>query len=404
MKTKIKVANLNKVNFALHRKELLRISNDMKTSEIPGGDSPETAIPFFVKKNHTFACGTEHPLIVFAANNPAWKKQAKEAFKEDKKGMFYGKCYIQGDSLLLQIQRGNMKMVDLKKGAKMLFKKAGIMKVGLCQGSSKVTDKDTTSTTVEDTTTQEEQPQDNTLSDLANLAKTAVLDFKNSILPMYKAGILAVTDSLKLENLQKTLGDFTTGFSTSDKVKQAKFAKLGVSVSNASKQLTTILGGLDGSNPKIQEDMEVNKLSGMAKGILKGIKRIKKKVVKNLKKNKTTDKDLDKVVDVIGQITEFTSIFSKSSDTIKTKLQKEDGKIKTLAPQMDSLKTKVESSAPSKSLEMEDDKDYEQLLDEIERESIKQKEHLDKIAQELKDLKAIPKDIPQGSDLLAHLM
>lgn len=149
MKTKIKVANLAKVNFALLRKELLRISGDMKSNELPGGDSPESAIPFFVKKNHTFACGTEHPLVVFAANNPAWKKQAKEAFKENKKGMFYGKCYIKNDTLFLQIQKGNLKMVDLKKGAKMLFKKAGIMNVGICQGPSK---EDTSSSKSEETT------------------------------------------------------------------------------------------------------------------------------------------------------------------------------------------------------------------------------------------------------------
>ena len=149
MKTKIKAANLQKVNFALLRKEILRISTDMKTAEIPGGDSPETAIPFFVKKNHTFSCGTEHPLIVFAAKNPAWKKQAKEAFKEDKKGMFYGNCYIKGDTLFLQVQKGNMKMVDLKKAAKMLFKKAGIMNVGICQGASK---EDTSTKTSQEST------------------------------------------------------------------------------------------------------------------------------------------------------------------------------------------------------------------------------------------------------------
>ncbi|MCH2045118.1 MAG: hypothetical protein MK212_13460 [Saprospiraceae bacterium] len=151
MKTKVKVANLKKVNFALVRKETIRIVNEMKSKEIPGGDSPETAIPFFVKKNHTFSCGTEHPLLVLAAKNPAWKKQAKEAFKEDKKGMFYGSCYIMEDSLFLKVQKGNMKMIDLKKGAKMLLKKAGVANVGLCQGGVK--QEETSSTTSEEATT-----------------------------------------------------------------------------------------------------------------------------------------------------------------------------------------------------------------------------------------------------------
>ncbi|MCH2045239.1 MAG: hypothetical protein MK212_14075 [Saprospiraceae bacterium] len=402
MKTKIKAANLEKVNFALQRKELLRISSDMKTPEMPGGDSPETSIPFFVKKNHRFACGTEHPLVVFAAKNPAWKKQAKEAFKEDKKGMLYGNCYINGDTLLLQVQKGNMKLVDLKKAAKMLLKKAGIMNVGICQGSAAPAPAEEGSDSTDNSNTVEEN-QPSTLADLANLARTAVLDFKNSIVPMYKAGILAETDTPKLKDVEKNLSSFTSELSSTEKAQQAKFTKLGVSVSNVSKQLATILGGLDGSNPKVQEDMEINKLAGMAKSILKGIKRVKKKVVKNLKKNKTTDKDLDTVVDIISQISEFGGIFDQASDIVKTKLQKEDGKIKNLAAQMDSLKTKVESSAPSKSIDQEDDKNYEELLDEIEKESIKQKEHLDKIAQELKDLKAIPKDIPQGAELLAGL-
>ena len=184
MKTKIKVANLKKVNFALLRKEILRISTDMKTAEIPGGDAPETAIPFFVKKNHTFSCGKEHPLIVFAAKNPAWKKQAKEAFKEDKKGMFYGNCYIKEDTLFLQIQKGNMKIVDLKKAAKMLFKKAGIMNVGICQGASKEDKKSTTNNAQQQKTEMEtdnpklearkrkgRQTMDKMLKNLENLAK-----------------------------------------------------------------------------------------------------------------------------------------------------------------------------------------------------------------------------------------
>lgn len=153
MKTKIKVANLEKVNFALLRKEFLRISAAMKSEETPGGDSPETAIPFFVKKDHTFACGTEHPLFVLAAKNPAWKKQAKEAFNYDKKGMFFGKCYIMDGTLYVQIQKGNMKMVDLKKSSKMLLKKGGIINVGICQGVVKKKDNTSSSTSQETTST-----------------------------------------------------------------------------------------------------------------------------------------------------------------------------------------------------------------------------------------------------------
>ncbi|MCH2046232.1 MAG: hypothetical protein MK212_19105 [Saprospiraceae bacterium] len=137
MRSKIKVANLPKVGFALQKKEFLRISGEMKDPKLPGGDAADATVPFFFKKEHEFSCGTTHPLLIIGAKNPAWKKEAKEAFKENKKGMLFGNCYIQGDTLFLQVQKGNMKLVDLKKGAKMLLKKVGVSNVGICQGVTK---------------------------------------------------------------------------------------------------------------------------------------------------------------------------------------------------------------------------------------------------------------------------
>lgn len=158
MRSKIKVANLPKVGFALQKKEFLRISGEMKDPKLPGGDAAGAAVPFFFKKEHEFSCGTTHPLLIVGAKNPAWKKEAKEAFKENKKGMLFGNCYIQGDTLFLQVQKGNMKLMDLKKGAKMLLKKVGVSNVGICQGVKK--DTTSSSTSKETTNTSTETKQD----------------------------------------------------------------------------------------------------------------------------------------------------------------------------------------------------------------------------------------------------
>ena len=161
MKTKIKPANLSKVNFALLRKETVRVSTEMKAKEIPGGDAPDNTIPFLVRKKHTFSCKTEHPLFILGAKNPAWKKQAKIAFKEDKKGVLYGNCYIMDDILFLQVQKGNMKITEMKKLLKILLKRAGITNVSICQGV-KNDKKDTDSSTNDQTTVSNDQATNST--------------------------------------------------------------------------------------------------------------------------------------------------------------------------------------------------------------------------------------------------
>ena len=60
MKTKIKVADLDKLNFPFQRKEMIRLIGEMRNPTVPGGDSPETAIPFYIKMNHQFACKLYH--------------------------------------------------------------------------------------------------------------------------------------------------------------------------------------------------------------------------------------------------------------------------------------------------------------------------------------------------------
>ena len=135
MKTKIKVADLGKLNFPFQRKEMIRLLGEMRNPTVPGGDSLETAVPFYIKMNHQFACKTEHPLIVLAAKAPEWKKEAKVAFKENKKGMLLGTCYVKGSTLVLIVEKGAIKLPELKKATKALLKKLGLTAIEFSKGA-----------------------------------------------------------------------------------------------------------------------------------------------------------------------------------------------------------------------------------------------------------------------------
>ena len=136
MKTKFHPDKIDKINSQSHRKELIRIIGEMKNPAFPEGQSPETAVPFYVKELHTFACKAEHPLIIIATKEQGWKKVAKAAFKQDKKKMLFGNCYLSEGALCIVKEGtlGDLKIERLKKAAKGLLKKVGIKTIQIVQG------------------------------------------------------------------------------------------------------------------------------------------------------------------------------------------------------------------------------------------------------------------------------
>lgn len=137
MKTKIKVGDLDKkLTFPSFRKEFLRLVTDMKTETVEGGTQPDDAIPIFIQTQHTFVDDTAHPLVVLAGDTPAWKKIAKEAFKADKKAMLEGRCFVQNEALHIIVEKGSLKLTELKKAIKELLKKANLKSVVFTDGKT----------------------------------------------------------------------------------------------------------------------------------------------------------------------------------------------------------------------------------------------------------------------------
>lgn len=141
MRTKIKIADLQKkLTFPAFRKEFLRLTTGMKSEKVQGGTNAEDAVSIFIKLEHSFVCETEHPLVMVAAHGPAWKKAAKDAFKEDKKKMLEGRCFIDDKkNLNIIVEKGNLKLTELKKVLKPLIKKAGLKTVVFSDGKGTVT-------------------------------------------------------------------------------------------------------------------------------------------------------------------------------------------------------------------------------------------------------------------------
>ncbi len=158
MRTKIKIADLQKkLTFPAFRKEFMRLTKAMQSDKVQGGSSPEDAVSIFVKVNHQFVCETEHPLVIVAAHGPAWKKAAKDAFKEDKKMMLEGRCFVDdSNNLNIIVEKGNLKLTELKKVVKALLKKAGLKTVVFSDGKGTITGEEEEATT----TTEESSPEE----------------------------------------------------------------------------------------------------------------------------------------------------------------------------------------------------------------------------------------------------
>jgi len=124
MKTKLKIADIDKLTQAAYEKEFKRLSKAAFTQ----ANSEDTAVTLYVKREHKFACGAQGPLMLIAKLDAQWKKQAKEDLKGDKKMVMIAKAFVQegesGATLEVSPIKGNAPLAKIAKEAKAILKKA----------------------------------------------------------------------------------------------------------------------------------------------------------------------------------------------------------------------------------------------------------------------------------------
>lgn len=162
MKSKLKVDQLDSIKIADYLKDLKII---LKKALAGACTTPETAVQFFVKMDHTFADGVAHPLILFSKMDPNWKKWAKDQLKGNKKMLLSGTAYLKVeesgfDTLMITPLKGTAKLDKIVKQSKSLLKRAKVQ-LALAtptpeeqpqEVSSQTSDETTTTTTSEENT------------------------------------------------------------------------------------------------------------------------------------------------------------------------------------------------------------------------------------------------------------
>lgn len=135
MKSNINPDNLGKLTLAKQHKDLKSILNKMSKSPSAEGQTATTS--FYTKLSHRFACGKEHPLFILGAEGMAWKKKAKQSFRENKKEMLFGSGYLLDGVLYLEGTLGKLKLLPFQKATKVLMKKLGIARVQFVEKTDK---------------------------------------------------------------------------------------------------------------------------------------------------------------------------------------------------------------------------------------------------------------------------
>ncbi|WCL81810.1 hypothetical protein PPO43_01700 [Saprospira sp. CCB-QB6] len=124
MKTKIDFSKIAELTKPAYEKEFKRLSKAAFTQ----ANSEDTAVTFYVKRQHKFACGAEGPLMLIAKLDAKWKKQAKEDLKGDKKMIMIAKAFVKegenGATLEVSPMKGNAPLAKIAKEAKAMLKKA----------------------------------------------------------------------------------------------------------------------------------------------------------------------------------------------------------------------------------------------------------------------------------------
>lgn len=121
---KLKPELLNDLTFNDYKKLARPMINAMKKLH----DSSKKPVDFFILTNFEFKDkpGKKTTIFIPGKQTAEWKKFLKEKFKEDKRNLMLGSCYVSGTESIQKLNlvpsRGNAKMNIIEKQGKAMFK------------------------------------------------------------------------------------------------------------------------------------------------------------------------------------------------------------------------------------------------------------------------------------------
>jgi hypothetical protein len=252
----------------------------------------DNQVEFFILTDFEFSDkpGKKTTIFVPGKQTNDWKKFLKDKFREDKKNVMIGKCYISGEagkeSLNLIPERGNAKMNIITKQGKRMFAMAKLS-VQLASGAEEATnasggrvnineeelkkkeeeeqeETSTASTTTETTeSTQEEtSPQDKESlkemlkEQLKGLAAKVPLikegfNSVKEVVQKYKSKEVSKTEETKLAGVLDTLKDFISNFEDKDTHKEVKKR-----MKDAYKKVTAQMPKIDALYKRLKEQVK----------------------------------------------------------------------------------------------------------------------------------------------------
>ncbi len=212
----------------------------------------DNQVDFFILTDFEFSDrpGKKTTIFVPGKQDNNWKKYLKDKFKENKKNVMIGKCYISGEAgneaLNLIPQKGTAKMAIIKKQGKRMFAMVKLA-VQLASGAEEATN--ASGGRVQQPRPEELQEQEETGSSSTDTQETS------------SSGGIKEQLKSQLKDLAQKLGGVKTGFS---KVKAvvAKYKKKEISAADEQElakvvdQLKAFVDALKGSHQKVQERMK----------------------------------------------------------------------------------------------------------------------------------------------------
>lgn len=306
----------------------------------------DQTVDFFILTNFEFSDkpGKKTTIFVPGKHDNSWKKYLKELFKEDKRNLMLGKCYISGEggSLNLNLipEKGNAKMNIITKQGKKMFAMAKLS-VQLADGAEEATNASGGRTN---------QPSDEEL-------KKAEEEKKKQ------------EEARQKEEEQKQQ-ESTESSSESDSSQDRESLK---------KMLQEQLKGLAAKVPLVKESFNAVK-----------------EVVSKYKDQKVAQEDEKKLSGVLGTLKEFMNSFDGTHKEVQKRMKDAHKKVKAQMPKLEALhkrlkeqveKTKKEEQESSTSTDSSSNLDPE-VIKELREQMDTAKAAIDKLKKEL-DLDAL---------------